>query len=275
VIKQTFAIVCLGVWLWLMPVKMFGQSVELAKDYYAHNLNDKAKDILITLIHSQTSTSKAKSEALYTLGQISFDENRYGVALSDWKKLTKLYPQSPEAHEVSAQMAVLSGIMQKASETTLSSAVASAYIVNGDFWSKAGDTYMIDSSFLPRADLAIAWYNRVIQQFPGSDGAELAYQREMFALLGTPGSQTEQGTGVQADYKKYMPELLDTFTRYETAFPNGSQLQAFRYQIAQVYWSNRDWANTQLWLQKVIDNGKGVQTFYTEAAKARLTKVKY
>ena len=41
-----------------------GQSVELANDYYQHGLNDKAKDLLITTIHSPSSLPAAKAKSL-------------------------------------------------------------------------------------------------------------------------------------------------------------------------------------------------------------------
>jgi len=72
-----------------------------------------------------------------------------------------------------------------------------------------------------------------------------------------------------------MPQVLDTFSSFESTFPSNSSLQAFRYQIAQAYWERRDWANTKLWLGKVIEKSNGESTFYTETAKARLQKLEH
>src|SRR5215470_289613 len=69
------------------------QSVELAKDYYQHSLNDKAKDVLITVLHGATTTPANKAKCLYLLGQISFEEGHIRVALTDWQTLVKDYPQ--------------------------------------------------------------------------------------------------------------------------------------------------------------------------------------
>ncbi len=52
-------------------------------------------------------------------------------------------------------------------------------------------------------------------------------------------------------------------------------LQGFRYQIAQAYWIEKDWNQTREWLQKVIDSSKGLATFYSETAKARLKKLEH
>jgi tetratricopeptide (TPR) repeat protein len=254
----------------------FGQSVELANDYYQHGLNDKAKDILISTLHSASSLPANKAKSLYLLGQISFDEGRITVAIADWQTLAKTYPQTPEAKEINARLAQLNEIVTKISDTRVTSIVAGAYLSNGDFWSKAESKFVIDGSYLPEVELATAWYDRVIEEFPGSDAAERAYEKKMFALLGwVDPDGVQHGLKIQWENQKYFPPVLDTFASFESAFPEDSLLQAFRYQIAQAYWRDKDWTNTRLWLQKIIDKGKGQHTFYTEAAKARLLKVEH
>lgn len=266
------ALICFG---FLSPFAV-AQSVEIARDYYQHNLNDKAKDVLIVLLHNPASTPVNKAKALYFLGQISFDEGRIKVALTDWQTLVKDYPQSPEAKEIGARLAQVNEVITKVSDASITSAVARSYISNGDFWSREDRKFLIDASWLPEVELANEWYERVIQEFPGSDAAELAYERKLFALLGWKeiGSDGE-AYGLRSNYQKYMPQVLSTFTAFETAFPKSSSLQAFRYQIAQAYWSHRDWTNARAWLQKIVEKGAGETTFYTETAKARLQKVEY
>jgi tetratricopeptide (TPR) repeat protein len=250
------------------------QSVEVAKDYYQHSLNDRAKDILITVVHGSSAPAN-KAKALYLLGQISFDEGHIKVALLDWQALVDQYPQTTEAKEISARLAQLNEIVTKVSDASITSAIARSYISNGDFWSRGDRKFLIDSSWLQEVELAVEWYDRVIKEFPGSDAAELAYERKLFALLGWKELGDGGAYGLKSNYKKYLPQVLDTFTSFENAFPKDSSLQAFRYQIAQAYWANRDWASTKLWLQKIIDKSSGESTFYTEAAKARLQKVEY
>jgi len=240
----------------LLTPSVRGQSVEMANDYYQHGLNDKAKDILITNVYSSSTASATKAKALYLLGQISFEEGRIKVALTDWRALVKDYPQTPEAKEIADRLVRLNEIVSKVSNDSVTS--------------------VIDSSWLPKVELASAWYDRVIQEFPGSDAAERAYERKIFALLGYKGPRSDdEAYGLKSNYEKYLPLVLDTFGSFEAAFPKNSSLQAYRYQIAQAYWDHRDWANTRLWLQKIVDKGDGQPTFYTEAAKARLQKVEY
>lgn len=273
-LKKVSLFLCTIFWIGQLASCAAAQSVEVAKDYYQHNLNDRAKDILITVVHgSGTPTNKAK--ALYLLGQISFDEGHVRVALLDWQTLVSEYPQTAEAKEISARLAQLNEIVTKVSDANLTSAIARSYISNGDFWSRGDRKYLIDSSWLPEVELAVEWYDRTIKEFPGSDAAELAYERKLFALLGWKELGDGEAHGLKGNYKRYLPQVLDTFTSFESAFPKDSSLQGFRYQIAQAYWANHDWANARLWLQKIIDKGNGESTFYTETAKARLQKVEY
>lgn len=160
------------------------QSVDLAKDYYQHGLNEKAKETLIVVLHSASTAPAAKATALYFLGQISFDEGRINVALADWKSLVRGYPQTGEAKEISGRLKQLNEIVGKFSDANITSAVARSYLSNGDFWSKSDRKFLIDTSWLPHVELAVDWYDRVIKEFPGSDAAELAYERKMFALIG-------------------------------------------------------------------------------------------
>jgi tetratricopeptide (TPR) repeat protein len=253
------------------------QDVSLAKDLYLHGISSRALESFIEILHNPKATASDKAESLYYMGQISFDQNAYATALKDWQVLIKDYPSSQRASELKSRLSQLREVFSKTTDASLDSLVASSYLNNGDFWSRGNShIFNIDSSWLPNAELAIIWYDRVIQEFPGSTAAELAYNRKLFALIGwTEPGQYGSSYGLKADYKKYMPQLLDAFTAFETAFPASGALQGFRYQIAQAYWSKKDWVNTRVWLDKIVEVGGTQPSFYVEAAKARLTKVEY
>jgi hypothetical protein len=260
----------------LSTVSLYGQSVAVANDYYEHGLHDKAKDILLTTVHSSVAVPAEKAKAFYLLGQISFEEGHIKVAITDWEALIKGYPQSSEAKEVGDRIKELSEIATKESDSNIDSVVARSYISNGDFWSGSEEKFTIDSSWMDTVALATSWYDRVIQEFPGSNAAESSYEKELFVLIGYEEAGSDgRAYGLRRDFKLYIPKVLSTFASMESAFPDDSSLQAFRYQISQAYWRQKDWTNTRLWLQKIIDKGNGVPTFYTEAAKARLQKVEY
>jgi tetratricopeptide (TPR) repeat protein len=252
------------------------QDLDLAKDYYAHGLKPKALEVFIGLYRDTKAAGATKAEALYYMGQISFDEGNYSTAVDDWTRLVKDYPTAKRALELKDRLTQLREVFAKVSDASISSAVAQSYIRNGDFWSESDRKFTIDTSWMPMVEVAIGWYDRVIAEFPGSDAAELAYQRKMFALLGWKDlSQYGSTYGLRSNFAKYIPAVLKTFAEFEAAFPASPYLQAFRYQIAQSYWSQKDWTSTREWLSKIIESGKGQPSFYTEAARARLNKVEY
>lgn len=252
------------------------QSISLAKDFYNHNLNEKALETFIIIYNTANVNADEKSEALFYMGQITFDEGRFSIALDDWQKLIKDFPTSKRAIEIKDRLIQLKDVFSKSVDENISSSVAQSYIKNGDFWSKSDRMFSIDGSWMPEVELATDWYDKAIKEFPATYAAELAYQRKLFALIGwEKTSQYGSDYGVMGDFKKYMPLLLQTFESFEASFPESAYLQGFRYQIAQAYWSKKDWPNTRLWLNKIIEKGEGQPSFYSETAKARLNKVEY
>lgn len=251
-------------------------AIEIANDFYRHNFTDIAKEKFLDIYHDPNSSDKEKAQALYLVGQITFEEGNYTVALDDWEILISKFPDSKETKEISQRISQLQEIISQSTEGTFSNAIAMSYLNNGDFWSNAERKFLIDSSWMPNLEIAIEWYDRILKEFPKTTAAEIAYQRKLFALFGweEPGIDG-RSFGLKADFNKYMPQILETFSQYEKDFPKSSFLQGFRYQIAQAYWINEDWAKTRKWLRKVIDAGKGEKTFYTETARARLKKIEY
>jgi len=270
--------------VWLLPVALLqlgcsrpvqGQSIEIAKDYYLHNVKERALESFIDVFHSST-TPAVKAEALSYMGQIAFEDNNYSAAFDDWTRLIKDYPTSKQAAEIKDRLTQMREVMGKVSSASISSTVAGSYLRNGDFWSKADKIFTIDASWLPSVELANDWYDKTITEFPGSAAAEIAYQRKLLTILGWKElSQYGSSYGVKENFAKYMPLLIQTFSSFEAAFPKSPYLQGFRYQIAQAYWSHKDWQSTREWLNKIIQAGEGQPSFYTETAKARLNKVEY
>ena len=135
---------------------------------------------------------------------------------------------------------------------------------------------MIDSSWIPKVEAALNWYDRTISEFPNSAASRLAYKGKMKTLLGwkEPGKYGSP-QGIKGDFSKYMPMLLATFMEYKKANPTDPSLQAFRYQIAQTYWSAKDWKNTRKWLNEIIERSEGKEGFYHSLANLRLKKIEY
>ena len=81
--------------------------------------------------------------------------------------------------------------------------------------------------------------------------------------------------GIKGNFVKYMPRLLRAFEAFEKDHPDAPILQAFRYQIAQVYWNQKYWNFTREWLNKIIEKAEDNDSFYRDLAERRLMKVEY
>ena len=152
-----------------------------------------------------------------------------------------------------------------------------SYLRHADFGSRdKSDRFLIDSSWIPKVETAIKWYDKVINEFPSSDASRIAYIGKMRTLLGWEKSgRYGSSYGIKANFSKYMPQLLETFAMFEKEHPTASTLQTFRYQIAQAYWVHRDWAETRKWLNLVITKAGDTDTFYKDLAQRRLQKVEH
>lgn len=251
-------------------------NIDIAKSWYEHQLFDKAKEALITALHDQQTSDADKADALYLLGNMSFEEKRYKTAFADWEQLVKRFPESPQSKEIAARLAQLRELNAQNIDNKVSSATAALYLRNGDFWSHSDHKFAIDSSWLNQVELAVQWYDRTISEFPDTYAAEVSYEKKLFALLGWRElGRDGESHGLKQDFERYMPLVIETFSKFETSFPNNSSLQGFRYQIAQAYWSKKRWMQTRQWLEKIIDSSKGEKTFFTETAKARLQKIEF
>lgn len=251
-------------------------ALDIANDYYRHNFNDIAKEKYLSIYHSPDSSTDEKAKALYIVGQIIFEEGDYSLALSDWELLISRFPNSEYAKQVATIYSQVSDIVIFDSDENSISLVARAYLQNGDFWSNADKEFIIDSSWMPSVEIALKWYNKVLEEFPNTASAEVAYRRKLFVLLGSSNYADDQEVfGLKENFKKYISAVLQTFSNYKKDFPKSAYMQGFRYQIAQAYWTEGDTKNSKIWLKKIIQSGNGKDTFYTETAKARLKNLKF
>lgn len=272
IIAMSFVLVS---WL-VSPSIAFSASVEKAQMMSEHGLKGEAKKELINVVFGKAkSTSKAK--AYYLLGSMAFEENKIGVALQSWKDLTTKYPKSKQAVLVKDRIQELAEIVGESAKETIENAVALSYIRHGDFWSRGKkSTFTIDSSWIPNVESAVKWYDKVIQEFPKTPASRLAYKYKMRTLLGWEESgKYGSKHGIKSSFSKYMPQLLETFSAFEKDHPNASSLQAFRYQIAQAYWSAKKWEKTKEWLSLIVKKSGDGDSFYKDTAQRRLKKVEY
>ncbi len=260
----------------LVSSSAFSASINKALMLSEHGLKEEAKKELINIIFSKSNAS-SKSQAYYTLGNIAFNERNISTALDSWRTLVKLYPKSKQAKLVKNKIQELAEIVGESAKESVENAIALSYLRHGDFWSKdKSNRFTIDSSWIPKIETAIKWYDKVISEFPKTSASRVAYQDKIRTLLGWE-ERGKYGSkyGVKKSPKEYIPVLLKTFSSFEKDHPKASTLQAFRYQIAQVYWSQKNWPETKKWLNTIIKKSGTSDSFYKDLAKRRLKKLEY
>ena len=262
-------------------------SIQKAILLKAHGLNDDAKRELINLIFDENAKGKDKPRAYYLLGEIAFDENRIQSAIKTWGYIVKEYPNSDEALIVKERMDEVSKVTLAVYTESFESedySVAKLYLKNAEFWSDGKeDSWMIDSSWIPKVEFALKWYDKVISDFPKSEEARSAYIGKIRTLLGWKG-RGDTTYGVAANFGKYIENLVDTFRSFERDFPNDTTLQSCRFQIGQAYFvrwftpypviSPKSVAGSNLqqakeWFDEVITNSREKDTFYRQISEER------
>lgn len=257
-------------------INVYGVSYPKAEMLNEHGLVRESKSELIDILFS-TAPDPEKAKAYYLLGSIAFSENKISTALESWRQLLKKYPTSREAILVKDRIKALAEIAGEAGKESVENAIAQSYLRHGDFWSKGKDyKFTIDTSWMPNVEAAITWYDKIIKEYPGSTASRIAYEEKMRTLLGwKEAGKDGDAYGIKQSFGTYMPQLLETFSGFEKEHPNASTMQAFRYQIAQAYWSKKDWVKTREWLNLVIEKSGDNDSFYKDAAQRRLQKVEW
>lgn len=260
----------------LLPTNVaLADLTELPRAYYEHGLLEDAKREFIGITFDEDATEAEKAGALSALGDIAFDQNKIGLAISTWRELIERFPESEEAKLVAERLDQIGEIVESTASESLDNLVARSYLRHGDWWSRDREEGItIDTSWIPRDQAAIQWYDRVITEFPGTPSATLALKRKFQTVYGwqEPGLYGET-YGVRRTGQ--VQDLIDVFTELEKADPADVDLQRFRYMIAQSFWKHRKWDETRTWLQKIIEADGGKGGFYADLAEWRLKKVEY
>ena len=260
----------------LFPLTSFSQSMEKAILLNEHGLIDKAKSEAINLITS-SQNPETKANAYFLLAQIAVNNDDLGLALKTLEVLIDKYPKSNYAKRAQSIRSSLVGTLSGVRSNKIDNLTAKTYISNGDLFSSGkSNRWAIDTSFIPPVEAAIKWYDRVIEEFPNSEASKLAYERKIQTLLGweDPGRYGEKH-GIKGNFEKYMLLLLDTGRKYFEEHPDTEFKHAFRYQIAQAFWRQKDWETAETWLNTIIEKSDGEDSFYSDLAKRRLENLKY
>lgn len=269
-------ILALGCVMLIAGFNAHGASFQKAEMLNQQGLASESKAELVEVIFSKAVDAE-KAQAYFLLGSIAFSEKKVIIALETWKQLVNKYPTSKEAALVQDRIQQLAEVVGEISKESVDNAIAESYLRHGDFWSQGKDyKFTIDTSWIQNVEAANKWYDKVIKEFPGTKASRVAYEEKMQTLLGwrAPGRDGDS-YGVKNDYRKYMPELLGTFSAFEKEHPNAPSLQAFRYQIGQAWWSVKGWDESRKWFNLVIEKSGDGDSFYKDAATRRLQKIEY
>jgi len=252
------------------------QSFAKAELYLENGLTSEAQKELIDLVFAPGNIAD-KPKALNLLATIAVDKNNLKAALDAWNRLIRMFPASPEATAAKARLPLLASVLGQVSEETISDATARVFLRNADFWAKDRDRiFRIDSSWIPNVEAAVFWYDKLIAEQPGTTAAKTAFEEKMRTLLGWKDSGQYGGShGVRGNPGTYLPMLESTFREYEKAFPQSAALQAFRFQVAQAYWRQKNWQKTRELLNEILEKDAGANSFYKDLAERRLKKVEY
>jgi hypothetical protein len=253
----------------------FAQSLDRAELFRTHGLISEAKKEYIEIVTGDDFYDEDKAAALSSLGDIAFSENKVALAVSTWNELITKYPASPQAEQIKTRLSQLADVVQSAEDQSVDNVVAESYISHGDWWSKNKEVVTtIDTSWIPKDQVALGWFDKVISEFPKTEAARVAYVKKFQVVLGwtDPGEYGET-YGVKKSFN--VADLVSVFERFSSEFPNDENLQRFRYTIAQEYWSNRAFTETKEWLNKIVEADAGAGGFYADLAEWRLKKVEY
>ncbi len=269
--KVLFAIIAMCL---LLPIAVSAASIEKAETFRQNGLITEAKKELIDIIF--TKDDKSKPEAYYILGNIAYGEKNLSSALDSWKKLVEKYPKSSQALLVKDRIKQLAEISGEITKVTIDNAIAQSYLSHADFWSEGKkNIFMIDTSWIPHVEAAVKWYDKVIQEYPNTIASKVAYEGKLKTIIGWKEvGRDGESFGLKSDFG-YMPLMLSTFAAFETEHPDAATLQSFRYQIAQAYWSARQWDKTKEWLNLLITKSGANDSYYKDLAIRRLTKIEY
>lgn len=262
-------------------------SIDKAKLLHEHGFSDEARLHLIEMTSGPftrfTQTEEDLAGGLHLLGEIALKGDNLAGAFAAWNSLMDRHPNSEQANSVKERIEELKFEFRKNQDDLVSSLRAQSYFANADAWIKSTEVHSpsIDTKYLSSYGAADDWFNRVIEEFPGTSHAELAYERRIELLLGRAKSYREY---LIKNYRPYRPAPADEISipgqmvtlaasimeDFEKSFPDSHKLQRLRYLIGQTYWIAEDPESARLWLGRVIHADLDENTFYRDMAFRRL-----
>ena len=255
--------------------KGYSPTLQKAIWLYECQLQQQAQFALIDHLVDGQVHPLEMSAGMYLLGLISFEQGKFHSALRVWQTLIEEFPESYEGKIVVDRLAELEHLTQGKTTQYIDEARASMYLRNGDFWTTGRNSeFVLDTSYINNIEAALHWYDKAIVEFPKSAAARLAHEQKLRTLIGWKNpNDFGMAYGAVGEFSEYIPRVLEAFAAFEKEFPDTPTLQPLRFQIAQLYWNNKDFVNTERWLRAVISSGNDQDSFYSDLADRRLRKL--
>lgn len=186
------------------PQKHYAYAVDLMEN----RVFDDAKREFIKIIHIYAE-NEYKDDARYYLGEIAFKEGQLEVALRQWERLKKEYPQSPYIADIARKIALVSELLAKEEKARIEDMSVKALFDNAEFLLKEHRPILtIDTSFLGSELLALEWYKKIVEKYPNSQYAPKALYSQILIYYGW--SRHKPGEGFGLVYDLYAVEAFNS-----------------------------------------------------------------
>ncbi|MCO4823415.1 MAG: hypothetical protein KC451_01015, partial [Amylibacter sp.] len=257
-----------------IPLLALAKPIDKANALFEHGLTSQSKAAYIDIIFEVETPEAEIAEALFRLGSIAFSENRVDLALREWGKLLARFPVQAAQYDIEKKIARIGDVYGSTADQILDNAVAKSFIANGDFYSDEKSLRTtIDTIWIPVIEASIAWYDRVITEFPKSPEAKTAYLKKFATIKGWKAKSKygeDFGLFNKSQVTNTLSQLEKMLEQFEVDFPKDPSLQRMRYTIAQGYWMNKKWDDTRKWLNLIVSSDDERNGFYKDLAEWRL-----
>lgn len=280
------------------PQKHYAYAVDLMEN----GVYDAAKIEFVKIIHTYAK-NEYQDDARYYLGEIAFKENQLEVALHQWERLRKEYPQSPYVKDIIQKITLASELLAKEERTKIEDISIRKLFENAEFLlQRHCSALSVDMSYLPSDLMAEEWYDKVIEKYPNSPYAPEALYRKILIAYGwgeksIGGYKQAEGWGLiyhmlyddatevaKAGVKVSLAEMAVYISTLEQKYPNSYWLIHANFIVGQAHWLASTYfpdSETNLEMkekaikhfQRVIELTKDDEfSFYRQTAQIRLKR---
>lgn len=227
---------------------LYCQNPELAKDYADEGVSNEAKIEFIKVLHDPTKRS-SYDVAEYYLGYLDFKAQNYELASKHWKTLLTRYPNSPYSQKAKEQTQFAYELLAKQQTLASQDLDNVALFEAANFLIDRPLSVQIDTSYLPKEDMAIEWLEKVANKYPKTPAAARAIFREALLYygwgkegIGAYSKSEGYGFSYELFYSKrpsrasdYLGKIKQIFDRLQRDYPDSRYAVPVAFLIGQAY----------------------------------------